>query len=783
MGTTVALATLAATLATVVFLVGGRSRLLRGGRRAMGSTLLARAVAPLPALAGAGLLLAIVATLAGTILELRDILLWLALVWASTLPWLARTRRWASTAHAGWSLTVSAGALYVVAMALWTIGSGLGWLGLVGAWTVWLLEVSAYILLLAYGWEIYESIGAQHWGRRIQPSRAALEAGDPVPFVSIHVPCHNEPPDLVIETLRSLLRLDYPGLEVLVIDNNTTDDRLWQPVAEFCARRPDVLRFHRLVDWPGYKAGALNYAADQTDPRAEVIGVVDADYQVSSDWLQRTVGAFRDPDVAFVQTPQDYRDWHHATYLRRLYFSYDYFFAVSQRSRDERGGAIFGGTMGLVRREALRAVGGWDEWCVTEDAELSLRLLEHGWTGHHLDESCGHGIMPLTFEALKRQRFRWCFGGMQILRVHWSWLLPWSHGSRLTRSQRLAYLSGGIQWFGDLLTMVFALVVMASLVDLAVGDGIMVHRLAGLLLVAVPALILMGVVRAVATVKTVGHRMGWRDAVGTFLVWLSLGWVVSLACARGLVEAEGVFMRTPKVRDDVHLTDIVRANRVELLLAALGGASIVTAAVLNPSLVTAALSLLLVVPVAGWVAAPAHSLAALRAELPDPLSRRRAQERDRDRVSARRAALSIGSFAASAAVTLLVVTVVQPGSSDEPQQTLGPVPGLTTPTRTTSSSDAEPSGESSTSPTRDSSTTTGPTSTPTSTTAPGAPSPTTTSPTGTTSSTTSTATSSTSGTTSTSTTTQPGSATGTPSHSGGSPTSRPSSPGKPTTPP
>ena len=777
MGTPVALATLAATFATVVFLLGGRRRLLRGGRRAMGSTLLARAVSPLTSLAGAGLLLVLVAALFGTVVELRDILLWLALVWASTLPWLARTRRWAATAHAGWSLTVSAGGLYVLAMALWTVGSGLGWFGLVGAWTVWLLEVCAYVLLLAYGWEIYETIGAQHWGRRIHPPRAALVAGDPAPFVSIHVPCHNEPPDLVIETLRSLLRLDHPDLEVLVIDNNTSDDGLWRPVAEFCARHPEVLRFHRLVDWPGYKAGALNYAADHTDPRAEVIGVVDADYQVSPDWLQRTLGAFRDPDVAFVQTPQDYRDWHHATYLRRLYYSYDYFFAVSQRSRDERGGAIFGGTMGLVRREALRAVGGWDEWCVTEDAELSLRLLEHGWTGHHLDEPCGHGIMPLTFEALKRQRFRWCFGGMQILRVHWAWLLPWSRGSRLTRSQRLAYLSGGIQWFGDLLATVFALVVMASLVDLAVGDGIMVHRLAGLLLVAVPALILMGIARAVATVRTVGHGMGWRDAVGTFLVWLSLGWVVSLACARGLVEAEGVFMRTPKVRDDVHLVGIVRANRVELLLAAMGVASVVTAAVLHPSVVTAALSLLLVVPVAGWLAAPAHSVAALRAELPDPLSRRRAQERARDRISARRAALSVGSFVASAAVTLLVITVVQPGSSEEPQQTLGPVPGLATPTRTSSSSShSEPSNESSTSQTDDPSTTTRPSPRPTSTTAPGAPTPT--APPGTTSSTTST----TAGTTSTSTTTQPGSATGTPTHSGGSPTSRPSPPGKPTSP-
>src|SRR5207247_1583300 len=101
---------------------------------------------------------------------------------------------------------------------------------------------------------------------------------------------------------------------------------------------------------------------------------------------------------------------------------------------------------------ALEQVGGWDEWCITEDAELSLRLLKDGWSGRHVTASFGRGVMPLTFEALKRQRFRWCFGGVQILRRHWRSLLPWARDrdNRLTRGQRWAYLSGGLQWFGDL---------------------------------------------------------------------------------------------------------------------------------------------------------------------------------------------------------------------------------------------------------------------------------------------------------------------------------------------
>ena len=139
------------------------------------------------------------------------------------------------------------------------------------------------------------------------------------------------------------------------------------------------MKFKHLDDWPGYKSGALNYALEHlTDPATELIGVVDSDYQIEPEFLKQCVPLFADPQVAFIQAPQDYRDWEDAPYYRRLYYSYKYFFAVSQPSRNECDGAIFAGTMGLIRRRALEEVGGWDEWCITEDAELSLRLLRDG---------------------------------------------------------------------------------------------------------------------------------------------------------------------------------------------------------------------------------------------------------------------------------------------------------------------------------------------------------------------------------------------------------------------
>ena len=57
------------------------------------------------------------------------------------------------------------------------------------------------------------------------------------PRVSIHVPTYNEPPQMVIETLNALARLDYDNYEVIVLDNNTPDPEAWRPVEAHCQRR------------------------------------------------------------------------------------------------------------------------------------------------------------------------------------------------------------------------------------------------------------------------------------------------------------------------------------------------------------------------------------------------------------------------------------------------------------------------------------------------------------------------------------------------------------------
>lgn len=539
---------------------------------------------------------------------------------ATVLAWYPLGRAWDVRGLAAWALTLDTGVLYLAFIATWTLTADAGVLTVAVSGALWLLELFVLLLGAGYVWELVDVLARRHW---TGPAAATPVPGARRPFVSLHVPCHNEPPDMVIETVERLLLLDYEDYEVLVVDNNTTDPALWRPLEEFCARH-DRVTFLHLEDWPGFKSGALNHALTVTDPRAEVIGIVDADYHVDPDFLADCAPLFADPDVSFVQTPQDYRDWRVSAYFRRLYHSYGYFFDVSQRSRNERNGAIFGGTMGLIRRSSLEQVGGWDEWCITEDAELSLRLLRAGTRGVHIDRAYGRGVMPLSFESLKGQRFRWCFGGIQILRMHWRSLLPGrrTEENRLTLGQRWAYLVGGLQWFGDLAAVVFTFFLLAGAVDAVAGEGLVIRRLSGLILVAVVALVVLGAVRSVALVRR-ASRASWGEAAGAFGLWLGLGLTVAKASWLGLVSKQGAFLRTPKVKGEPTALDALRGNRTETVLAlvclGVGAAALVAG---TPGAL--AVGGLLLVQGVGFALAPLNSLAAIRSDLPEDLRRRRA---------------------------------------------------------------------------------------------------------------------------------------------------------------
>jgi hypothetical protein len=130
---------------------------------------------------------------------------------AASMAWLPATRRWNARAHLAWASAMFLFVAYLVLILLWTVASGLGPWGTIGGLLLWAFELVAAIMASAYLWELCDALGTEHWRRRVAGALPATI--DHYPFVSLHVPAHNEPPEMVIETLRSLADLPEPRID------------------------------------------------------------------------------------------------------------------------------------------------------------------------------------------------------------------------------------------------------------------------------------------------------------------------------------------------------------------------------------------------------------------------------------------------------------------------------------------------------------------------------------------------------------------------------------------
>src|SRR6185312_2772000 len=275
---------------------------------------------------------------------------------------------------------------------------------------------------------------------------AAPSSSGRTPKVSIHTPAHKEPPEMLKQTLDSVAALEYPNFECIVIVNNTPDPALTEPVEAHCELLGERFKFLNVDNLKGFKAGALRLALEHTAENAEIIGVIDADYAVAPNWLKDLVPSFDDPQVGLVQAPQDHRDGKKSVVAELMNGEYAGFFDIGMVQRNEANAIIVHGTMCLVRREALMDAGNWSSDTICEDTDLGLTMLERGWGAHYTNRRYGWGLLPESFESYKKQRHRWAYGGVQIIRKHWRRFLP--GGSLLTARQRLEFVVGWIGWLG-----------------------------------------------------------------------------------------------------------------------------------------------------------------------------------------------------------------------------------------------------------------------------------------------------------------------------------------------
>ncbi len=384
------------------------------------------------------------------------------------------------------------------------------------------------------------------------------------PFVSLHVPAYNEPPELLIETIKALERIDYPNYEVVIIDNNTSDPAVWEPVAAYCEGRERV-KFIHVAPWPGYKAGACNLVLRQyTDPRAEIIGLVDADDIVQPYYLREVAPYFSDPSIGFVQTFEGNRDFQGSHYYQACVDSFQGFYLSVMSSRNERNTVPFVGTMGLFRRSALVAAGGWNEWCICEDTEASLRVTRNGWDGLYIPRCFGRGVVPPSFRGMLTQRHRWCFGAMQILRLHWKSLMPWDRSAenKLSNAQRRDFLMASLGWFRDLLMFAFSALLLVITGLLVTQSNFTVSPMDGSRSIFPLALIVVATLANMFALR-LWTTMSVRRALMSLLISLSVSWVIALGCIEGGLRRDAVFLRTSKVGGRRRISAALRLTKVE----------------------------------------------------------------------------------------------------------------------------------------------------------------------------------------------------------------------------
>ena len=261
-------------------------------------------------------------------------------------------------------------------------------------------------------------------------------------FVSIHIPSFNEPADLLKNTLKHLSLLKYKNYEVIVVDNNTVDEAVWKPVEKYCNELGNNFKFFHVDKLEGFKAGALNFAQNETSPEAEFIVVVDADYEVKPQFLKEALSYFVDDDVAFVQFPQAYMNITGEN--KGVAVEYEHFFKIYMKMANYFNCVPSTGTLVIFRRNVLNEIGFYDKKCLTEDAEIGTRLIEASRKGIYIDKVMGRGLMPYDIEAYKKQKSRWACGNAQILKKDFLRIL---FDKRLNFKQKVCFFSEMTAWF------------------------------------------------------------------------------------------------------------------------------------------------------------------------------------------------------------------------------------------------------------------------------------------------------------------------------------------------
>ncbi len=296
-------------------------------------------------------------------------------------------------------------------------------------------------------WQLFTLIHAS-WDTRVSaPFAKTFEAP-----VDIYITVAGEPIEIVRKTVLAAMRIDYPFSHVYILnDGKVAGKKNWRQIENIPNQTdPGKVSCITRTEPGGAKAGNINHALKLTT--SPFIAILDCDHVPKKNFLKAMAGYFIDPKVAFVQSPQYYRNHTSGFVANAAWQQQTLFFGPICRGKARTNSLFMCGTNMLIRREALDDVGGMSQDSITEDLLTSLLMHAKGWKSIYVPRILAEGLAPEDLGSYWKQQFRWSRGSLEVLFKYNPLFLP-----GLSWQQRVQYLASVSYYLSGLVVLADAI--------------------------------------------------------------------------------------------------------------------------------------------------------------------------------------------------------------------------------------------------------------------------------------------------------------------------------------
>ena len=312
-------------------------------------------------------------------------------------------------------------------------------------------NIYLYLILILgevfHVWQLFTLIHAA-WETNSLPNYAqSFEAP-----VDIFITVAGEPVEIVKKTVLAATNIDYPAYHIFILnDGKVANKSNWRQIEQIPSQiDPDKVTCITREKPGGAKAGNINHALAMTN--SPFVAILDCDHVPKKNFIKAMAGYFIDKNVAFVQSPQYYKN-HTVNFVANAAWQQQtLFFGPICRGKAKSNSLFMCGTNMLIRREALDDVGGMSQNSITEDLLTSLLMHAKGWKSIYVPLILAEGLAPEALGTYWKQQFRWARGSLEVLFKYNPLFL-----SGLSWQQRVQYLASVTYYLSGIVVLADAI--------------------------------------------------------------------------------------------------------------------------------------------------------------------------------------------------------------------------------------------------------------------------------------------------------------------------------------